>query len=76
LPRIRVREVVTVFLDRFGVIEKILNGGRGNDSPGTGRNMMLNPLFLFVCGAFILYFVMDNISASTREHEHSWMETT
>jgi hypothetical protein len=31
-------------------------------------------VFLFVCGAFILYFVLDNISASNREHEHSWMK--
>jgi hypothetical protein len=37
---------------------------------------MFNPVFLLVCGAFILYFVLDNISASDREPEHSWMNTT
>jgi hypothetical protein len=35
---------------------------------------MFNPVFLLVCGALILYFVLDNISARTREHEQLWMK--
>ena len=31
---------------------------------------------LFMCGAFILYYVLDNISAHAKEHEHSWMKAT
>jgi hypothetical protein len=51
-----------------------LSGCRGHPFPGTGRNTM--SVFLCICGAFILYFVLDNISAPANEHEHSWMKAT
>ena len=37
---------------------------------------MFEPLFLFVYGALILYFVLDYISASNREQEHPSMKPT
>jgi hypothetical protein len=34
---------------------------------------MFNPVFLFVCGAFILYFVLDHLR-DDQEARHSWMK--
>jgi hypothetical protein len=67
-------EVVTVFLDGLGVIEKILNGCRRSLFPGTGRVIVFNPVFLFVCGAFILYFVLDQLG-DDQGVRHSWIES-